>query len=61
MPDVHTQTFLTGSRIEDLARENRLAKRAKYQRTYKKKQKASNSMVNRIVKGIPQSKQKKRA
>ena len=42
MPDVHTQTLLTGNRIEDFAKENRRLKHANNQRKY--------DMVKRMVK-----------
>ena len=60
MPDVHTQTLLTGSRIEEFAKEIHRLNHGKCQRKYLQKQQASNRMVERIVKGTPQIKQKKR-
>ena len=54
MPDVHTQTLLTGSRIEDFAKEIRRLKKAKRQRKWWQKKQA----VKRIVKDTLQ-KQKK--
>ena len=57
MPDVHTQTLLTGSRIDDFAKEIRRLKKAKRQRKWLQKKQASKRMVERIVKDTPQSKQ----
>ena len=54
MPDVHTQTLLTGSRIEDFAKEIRRLKKAKRQRKWRQKKQASNRMVERIVKNTLQ-------
>ena len=50
MPDVRTQTLLTGSRMKDYVKEIRSLKQAKYQRTYLRKKQASKRMVKRIVK-----------
>ena len=50
MPDVHTQTLLTGSRIENCAKEIRRLRQAKYQRKYLQKKRASKRMVKRMVK-----------
>ena len=58
MPDVHTQTLLTGSRIEEFAKEIRRLKKAKRQRKWCQKKQASKRMVERIVKDTLQ-KQKK--
>ena len=58
MPDVHTQTLLTGSRIEDFAKEIRRLKKAKRQRKWLQKKQASKRMVERIVKDTLQNQKK---
>ena len=58
MPDVHTQTLLTGSRIEDFAKEIRRLKKAKRQRKCLQKKQTIKRMVERIGKDTLQ-KQKK--
>ena len=58
MPDVHTQTLMTGKRIEDCAKEIRRLKKAKRQRKWLQKRQARKRMGERIVKGTLQ-KQKK--
>ena len=50
MPDVHTQTPMTGNRIETVLKEIRSLKRAKYQRTYMKKLRANKRMVDQVGK-----------
>ena len=50
MPDVPTQTQLTGNRIETVLEEIRSLKQAKYQRTYMKKQRANKRMVDQVGK-----------
>ena len=64
MPNVHTQTRLTGSRIEDLWEDNRKMKAARLARKYywrkKDHQLANKRMVERIMKDTPQSRQNKR-
>ena len=59
MPDVHTQTWLTGSRIEDFAKEIRRLKKAKRQRKWWQKKQASNRMVERSIVKDTLQKQKK--
>ena len=50
MPDVHTQTLMTGKRIETVTQEIRKLRQAKYTRTYKKKvTKKKNGATKRIV------------
>ena len=50
MPDVHTQTPMTGNRIETVLKETRRLKHAKSQRTYKKKDNANKRMVDQVGK-----------
>ena len=50
MPDVHTQTPMTGNRIETVLKETRRLKHAKSQRTYKKKNNANKRMVDQVGK-----------
>ena len=54
MPDVHTQTLLTGSRIEDVWGEFRRLQSARRQRRYAKKKQSDKRMVERIVKATLQ-------
>ena len=49
MPDVHTQTLMTGKRIETVSQEIRKLKQAKYTRTYKKKRHDKMRKAGRIV------------
>ena len=49
MPDMRTQTRLTGNRIEKALEYFRVLKQAKNNRTYQKKKRASKRMVERIV------------
>ena len=46
MPDVHTQTLMTGKRIMTVSQEIRKLKQAKYQRTYEKKKGAAKRIVD---------------
>ena len=50
MPDVHTQTPMTGNRIETVLEEIRKLKQAKYQRTYGKKRRANKRIVDQVGK-----------
>ena len=50
MPDVHTQTPMTGNRIDTVLKEIRRLKHAKNQRTYKKKKSANKRMVDQVGK-----------
>ena len=50
MPDVHTQTPMTGNRIETALKEIRSLKNAKHQRTYMKKKSANKRMVGQVGK-----------
>ena len=50
MPDVHTQTWLTGNRIETVWKEIRALKQAKYNRTYQKKRRANKRIVDQVGK-----------
>ena len=50
MPDVHTQTPMTGNRIETVLKEIRALKQAKYNRTYGKKRRANKRMVDQVGK-----------
>ena len=49
MPDVHTQTLMTGNRIETVLQDIRKLKNAKVQRTYKKKRRETMRKAGRIV------------
>ena len=49
MPDVHTQTLMTGNRIETVLQDIRKLKNAKFQRTYKKKRRETMRKAGRIV------------
>ena len=49
MPDVHTQTLMTGNRIETVLQDIRKLKQAKYTRTYKKKRHEKMRKAGRIV------------
>ena len=46
MPDVHTQTPMTGNRIETVLKDIHSLKNAKYQRAYMKKKSANKRMVD---------------
>ena len=50
MPDVHTQTLMTGNRIETVLQDIRKLKNAKFQRTYKKKKGATKRIVDQVGK-----------
>ena len=50
MPDVHTQTLMTGNRIETVWKEHGALKNAKRQRTYKKKKRATKRIVDQVGK-----------
>ena len=50
MPDVHTQTPMTGNRIETVLKEIRSLKQAKYCRAYQKKKRANQRMVGQVGK-----------
>ena len=50
MPDVHTQTLMTGNRIETVWKEHGALKNAKWQRTYKKKKRATKRIVDQVGK-----------
>ena len=50
MPDVHTQTLMTGNRIETVWKEHSALKNAKWQRTYKKKKRATKRIVDQVGK-----------
>ena len=49
MPDVHTQTLMTGNRIETVLQDIRSLKNAKSQRTYRKKKAEKERKARRIV------------
>ena len=49
MPDVYTQTLMTGNRIETVLQDIRKLKNAKVQRTYKKKRRETMRKAGRIV------------
>ena len=50
MPDVHTQTPMTGNRIETVLKDIRALNQAKCQRTYNKKERANKRMVDQVGK-----------
>ena len=50
MPDVHTQTWLTGNRIEAVWNEHGALRQSKYQRTYNKKKRATKRIVDQVGK-----------
>ena len=50
MPDVHTQTPMTGNRIETVLKELRRLKHAKSRRTHYKKTSANKRMVDQVGK-----------
>ena len=50
MPDVHTQTPMTGNRIETVLKDIRSLKHAKYQRTYMNKLRANQRIVGQVGK-----------
>ena len=50
MPDVHTQTPMTGNRIETVLNDLRVLKNAKYQRAFMKKRRANKRMVDQVGK-----------
>ena len=52
MPDVHTQTWLTGNRIETVWKEHRNLNHQRYVRRYKKKMCANKRIVGHIGKSI---------
>ena len=51
MPDVHTQTPMTGNRIETVWKELGRLRQAKYHRTHQKKKRANKRMVDQVGKG----------
>ena len=50
MPDVHTQTLMTGKRIETVSQEIRKLRQAKYTRTDKKEKGATKRIVDQVGK-----------
>ena len=50
MPDMHIQTWLTGNRIEAVWKEHGALNKAKWQRTYKKKKRATKRIVDQVGK-----------
>ena len=50
MPDVHTQTPMTGNRIETVLKYIHSLKNAKYQRAYMNKKSANKRMVDQVGK-----------
>ena len=50
MPDVHTQTLMTGKRIETVSQETRNLKHANNNRTYQKKKGATKRIVDQVGK-----------
>ena len=50
MPDVHTQTLMTGKRIKTVSQEIRKLKQATYQRTWRKKKGATKRIVDQVGK-----------
>ena len=50
MPDVPTQTPMTGNRIETVLKELGRLKQAKYSRTYEKKKRAKKRMADQVGK-----------
>ena len=50
MPDVPTQTQLTGNRIETVWKEMGRLRQAKYKRTYEKKMRANKRIVGQVGK-----------
>ena len=50
MSDMHTQTPITGNRIETVLKYIRALKQAKYNRTYGKKRRANKRMVDQVGK-----------
>ena len=52
MPDVHTQTPMTGNRIETVLKYIHSLKNSKYQRAYMKKKSANKRMVDQVGKRI---------
>ena len=50
MPDVHTQTQLTGNRIETISQETRKLRQSKYNKTWKKKKGAPKRIVDQVGK-----------
>ena len=50
MPDVPTQTQLTGNRIETVLKEIHRLKHAKYKRAYMKKRRANERIVGQVGK-----------
>ena len=50
MPDVHTQTLMTGNRIETVSQEIRKLKQNKYNRTAYKKKKGAKRIVDQVGK-----------
>ena len=50
MPDVHTQTPMTGNRIETVLKEFRALRQAKCNRTFMKKRRANKRMVDQVGK-----------
>ena len=49
MPDVHTQTLMTGNRIETVLQDISKLRQAKYNRTYMKKRRETMRKAGRIV------------
>ena len=50
MPDVHTQTPMTGNRIDTVLKELGRLRRAKYDKTYHQKKRANKRMVDQVGK-----------
>ena len=50
MPDVHTQTLMTGNRIKTVSQEIRKLKHANNTRTYQKKKRATKRIVDQVGK-----------
>ena len=50
MPDVHTQTPMTGNRIETVLKELGRLRRAKYDKTYHQKKRANKRMADEVGK-----------
>ena len=50
MPDVHTQTPMTGNRIDTVLKELGRLRRAKYDKTYHQKKRANKRMADEVGK-----------
>ena len=50
MPDVHTQTPMTGNRIDTVLKELRRLRRVKYDKTYHQKKRANKRMADEVGK-----------